>query len=93
MEKDNSVSTNHKNLQALATIPNNVPNNVSPTPLNDIFAPRYTPYNIRNPVSFKMRKLHLAYNGTETLSHLERARWSLVPHDISLHHLVVLNKK
>ena len=29
-----------------------------------------------------MRKVHLVYNGTETLSHLGQKRWSLPPHEI-----------
>ena len=52
---------------------------MSPTILNDTFASTATTYNLRNPVSFKMRKVYLVYNGTETLSHLGPKIWSLVP--------------
>ena len=44
-----------------------VSNNISPTTLNYIFASRATPYK---PISFKIQKVHLVYNGTESLSHL-----------------------
>ena len=44
-----------------------ISNNMSPTILNGIFAPMATPYIFRNLVSFKMRKAHKVYNGTETL--------------------------
>ena len=59
-----------------------VSNNMSPTILNDIFASRTTLYNLRNPVSFKMRKIYSVYNGTETLFHLGPKIWSLVQKEI-----------
>ena len=43
-------------------------NNMSPTILDDVFPPRATPYNLRNPVSFKIEKAHSVYNGAETQS-------------------------
>ena len=70
LEKNNSLSIHHKSSQALASEMTMTSNNMSSTTLNDIFAPTATPYNLRNPGSFKMEKLHLAYQGTETLSHL-----------------------
>ena len=59
-------------------------NNMSPAILNDIFASRDTPYNLRNPTSFKIQKVYSVYNGTVTLSHLELKIWSLVPQEIRL---------
>ena len=53
-----------------------------PTILNDVPAPRATPYKLRNPVSFKMQKLHSVYNGAETLSNLGLKTWSFAPHEI-----------
>ena len=50
--KKNSVSNHHKNLQALAIEMYKMLYNMSPTILN-IIAPRATPYNLPNPVSFK----------------------------------------
>ena len=44
-----------------------------------MFCPRATPYNLRNPVSFKMRKVCSVYSGNETLSHLGPKIWSLTP--------------
>ena len=69
-------------LQALAMEMLKVSNNMSPAILNDIFAPKATPYNLRNPVSFKMQKVHLFYNITETLSHLGPKIWSLGLHEV-----------
>ena len=82
LEKDNSVSIHHKNLQDLTMEMYKISNNMSPAILNVIFAPRAAPYNLRDPVSFKIRKVHLVYNSTETLSHLETKIWSLVQHEM-----------
>ena len=54
---------------------------MSPTTLNDTSAPRANPYNLCNLVSFKMRKVHSVYNGTETLSHLGPKMWCFIPHE------------
>ena len=43
LEKENSVSMHHKNLQALAVEIYKISNNMSSTDLDDIFAPRDTP--------------------------------------------------
>ena len=43
---------------------------MSPTILSNIFASRVIPYNVRNPVSFKMPKGYSVYNVTKTLSQL-----------------------
>ena len=78
------VSIHHKNVEALATEMYKV-SNMSPTITNNIFATRPTSYNLRNQtasVNFKMRKVYLFYNGTETLSHLGPKIWSLVPLEI-----------
>ena len=52
------------------------------TILNDIFASRATTYNLRNLVSFEMRKVYTAYNGKKTLSCLGPKIWSLVSQEI-----------
>ena len=41
---------------------------------------RTTPYNLRNPVIFKITEVHSVNNGTET--HSEPNIWSLVPHEV-----------
>ena len=47
-----------------------VSNNMSATILSNIFASIATPYNLCNPVSFKIPEVHSVYNNNETLSHL-----------------------
>ena len=56
--------------------------NMSPKILNYIFPSSATPYNLRNPVSVKMRKVHLVYIGSETLSHIGPEIWNLVLYEI-----------
>ena len=60
-----------KTLQALVMEMYKLSGNVSSTILNDISAPRATPYNLRNPVRFKIQKVQSACNSSETLSHLQ----------------------
>lgn len=52
---------------------------ITPTTVINIFSPRATPYKLRNPVSFEMRKVHSVCNGIGTLSHLRPKIWTLVP--------------
>ena len=47
LEKDNSVSIRHKNMQALATKMYKVSNNMSPTILNDFFVSRVTQLGLK----------------------------------------------
>ena len=57
LEENNFVLIHHKNLQTLAMEMYKI-FSMSPAILDDIFSPRATPYNLRNPVNFKMRKVH-----------------------------------
>ena len=82
LQKDNSLSIHHKILQVLAVERYKISNNMSPANNNDSFAPKATPHNLPNPVSFKMQKFHSVYHGTETLTHLGPKIWSLVLHEI-----------
>lgn len=97
LEKDNSFSIHHKNWQSLARERYEISNNISPTVLSYIFEPRSTPYNLCNPVGFKMWKVHSVCNCTENLSHLGPKIWGLVPQKIrqsvSLVHFKSIIKK
>ena len=70
MGKDNSVSIQHKICKLQKQEMCKMYNNIHLPTLNDIFALRAIHYNLRSPGSFKMRKVHSVYNGTETPSHL-----------------------
>lgn len=55
---------------------------MSPTIVNDNLSSGATPYNLHNPVIFKMRKVYLVYNGTEILPHLGPKIWILAPEEM-----------
>ena len=75
------VSVHHKNLQALATEMYNVSNNISPAIVNDVFTSRATPYNLRSPVSFKIRKVY-SVTMILKLPQLGPKIWSILPQEI-----------
>ena len=78
LEKNNSVWTRDKNLEALPIEMRKISNNTSPATFSGLFAQRATPYNLCNPASCKIQKIYLVYNGTETLSYLGPKKWSIV---------------
>ena len=82
LQKDNYLSIHHKISQVLEVERYKISNNMSPANNSNSFTPKATPYNLPNPVSFKMQKFHSVYNGTETLTHLGPNIWSLVLHEI-----------
>ena len=82
LEKDNSVSIHHRNLQVLATEMFKISRNLCPELLNDIFLKRTNPYNLRRNDTFYSRQVHSVYHGTESLSFLGPKIWELVPIEI-----------
>ena len=79
LEKDNSVSIHHRNLQVLATELYKIKNNMAPEILNEVFQLRTSSYNLRTNSKFYTRQVHSVYNGTESLSFLGPKIWELVP--------------
>ena len=57
LENGNSASIGYRRLLTLAIEMYKISDNISSTVINDIFAPRSTPYNLQNPLSSKMRPL------------------------------------
>ena len=82
LNKDNSVSIHHRNLQVLATEMFKIHNGLSPDILNELFVPKRTSYNLRRNDTFERRQVHSVYNGTESLSFLGPKIWDLVPTEI-----------
>ena len=82
LEKDNSVSIHHRNLQALATEIFKISNNLSPDIVKEIFQKRIVPYNLRSKNSFMSRQVNSVYHGTESLSFLGPKIWEQVPQEI-----------
>ena len=77
--KDNTVSINHWNLQALAREMFKIHWGLCPDILREIFVPKISLYNLRRSNAFERRQVHSVYYGTESLSFLGPKIWYLVP--------------
>ena len=84
LEKDNSVSIHHRNVQKLAIEIYKVLHGFSPPILNDIFVPVSRPYNFRWNDTLQRRRVNSVRHGTESVSFLGPKIWDLVPSDIKL---------
>ena len=59
-------------MQALATEMFKVKNNIATEIMKDLFAPKTSPYDLRNTNSFKRRRVNSAWHSTESVSYLGR---------------------
>ena len=84
LEKDNSVSIHHRNIQKLAIEIYKVLHGFSPPILNDIFMPVSSPYNFRRNDKLQKRKVSSVRHGTESISFLGPKTWDLVSSEIKL---------
>ena len=82
LEKDNSVSIHHRNLQTLATEKFKISNNLSPDIVKEIFQERFVLYNLHHNNSFTSHQVNSIYHGTESLSFLGPKLWDLAPLEI-----------
>ena len=79
LNKDNSVSIHHHNIQALAIELYKVVNDMSPEVISEVFQVRDTPYyNLRNNSQFLTYPIHGVYNGTESASFLGPKIWEQI---------------
>ena len=79
LNKDNSISIHHRNLQVLATEMFTIHRGLSPEILRQTFVPKTSWYNLRRNDYFEKSKVHSVYYGTESLSFLDPKKWDLVP--------------
>ena len=70
LEKDNSVSIHHRNVQKLAIEIDKVLHGFFPAILNDIFVPFSRPYNFRRNDTLQRRRVNSVRHGTEFISFL-----------------------
>ena len=82
LEKDNSVSIHHKNIQALAIEMFKVKHKLCPEITGDIFMERTNnQYNLRNRPDFITPQVHSFFHGTEIISYLGPKMWNIVPEE------------
>ena len=79
LEKDNSVSIHHRDLQTLATEMFKISNNLSPEIVKEIFQEGIVPHNLRSENSFASRQVNSVYHDTESISFLGPEILELVP--------------
>ena len=79
LNKDNSVSIHHKNLQAFATEMFKIYRGLSPDVLREIFVSKISLYNLCTNNTFEIRQVHSVYHDAELLSFLGPKIWDLVP--------------
>ena len=82
LDKDNSVTIHHRNLQRLAIEIFKVKNNVSPPFMSKIFVENDKPYDLRSNQMMKTSLAKSVYNGTETVSFRGPEVWALIPENI-----------
>ena len=82
LNKDNSVSLHHRNLQFLATEMFKIHRGLSPEILRETFVPKTSSYYLRRNDTFEKRKVSSVHHGTESLSFLGLKIWDLVPAEL-----------
>ena len=82
LKKDNSASIHHRNIQTLEAEMFKIKNNVAPEIMKELFAPKMSPYYLRNSNSFKRRRVNSVWHSTESESYLGPKIWDLIPNEI-----------
>ena len=79
LNKNNSLSMHHRNLQVLATEMFKIHRGLSPEILRERFVSKTSSYNLRRNDTFEKRKVHSVHHSTESFSFLGPKIWDLVP--------------
>ena len=72
LNKDNSVSIHHRNLQVSATKTFKIKNNMAPECLHEIFQNRALLHNLRTNSNFSSSQVHSVYHGTDRYPFLDQ---------------------
>ena len=87
LEKDNSVSIHHRNIQKLAIEIYKVLHGFSPPILNDIFVPVSRPYNFCRNDTLQRRRVNSVRHGQNLFRFLEQRYGILYPVILNYHNL------
>ena len=79
LDKDNSVTIHHKNLQRLAVEMYKVKNHLSPLLMQALFTEKINQYDLRNKRSWVSDNIRTVNYGTETIRNMGPKTWDLVP--------------
>ena len=82
LQRDNTFTIHHRNLQKLATEMYKIINNLSPKIMNSIFPYTNNPYNLRNKNPFQTSNVRSVFYGQETIYFRGPKIWILVPAEI-----------
>ena len=82
LEKDGSVSIQHKYIQSLAIEMFQIKHGHSSEIFSDIFTQTTQHYNFRQNRDFRIRSVKSVYHGSESISYLGPKIWEIVPANI-----------
>ena len=82
LDKDDSVTIHHRNLQRLATEMYKIKNHLSPLPMQQLFREKINHHDVRNKSFWNTNDPRTVKYGTETIRHMGPKTWELVPIDI-----------
>ena len=82
LQKDNSFSVHHYNIQTLCVELYKVYNNILQTVFSDLFIRNHINYNLRSQSDFVIPQIKTVYNGTNSLRYFGPIIWNLIPKEI-----------
>ena len=82
LDKDNTVTIHHRNLQKVAIEMYKLQNNLSPKFMKEIFQEQIPTHSLRTEKILESRNYRTVYWGTESLNYRGPKTWQLVPTDI-----------
>ena len=82
LQKDNSFTIHHQNIQKLALEMYRVKHRIAPKIICKLFNEANISYNLRQDVRFRSYNVKTVLYGTETLSYVGPKIWNLVPSNI-----------
>ena len=79
LDKDNSITIHQRNLQRLAIEMYKIKNNLSPSPMQELFTQNLNMHDLRNKRCWETHNVRTVIYGTETIRYRGPKTWDLVP--------------